>query len=82
MTRKRNPGETSHPERILRYWKNVELEINGVPGWTYELVPQREVRESESGPRIFDAILRAVKAGDFEYFLVRAGETLIESRRG
>lgn len=81
MTKQRRPGETNEPERILRYWKNATLDMDGVPGWTYELVPMKEVKESNSGAKIFNAILKLVKAGDFEYYLVRAGETLIESRR-
>jgi hypothetical protein len=59
--------------RILKYWKDVQLE----PWATFHLVPEQTVQEPHT---LFDRILETVKAGDYSYVLYNQTDFLIEKR--
>jgi hypothetical protein len=50
--------------KVLRYWKTMNMP--GVPGVTFTIVPVQEIRESEM---FFQKIFEAVKAEEFDYTL-------------
>jgi hypothetical protein len=60
--------------KVLKYWKTVPL---GLAGFTYELVPMREVREDESA---FKYIVDVVKASDCDYTITEHSQEVLESR--
>ena len=60
--------------KILKYWKEVELE----PWAKFMIVPERIVQEPHT---LFDKIVEVVRASDYSYILYEQKDTLIESRR-
>ena len=62
--------------KILKWWKDVSPP--GLPGITLALVPEQTAKQSDA---FFDAIVEAVKAGDFEFVLYEQTDNVIEERR-
>jgi septum formation inhibitor-activating ATPase MinD len=65
--------------RIVRYSSTLQIE----PWLSYDLVPQREVKETDLPKNTFDKIVDAIKAARFAYVVVdQPSEVLIERADG
>lgn len=61
--------------RIIRYSSRLEIE----PWMSFYLVPLHEIKEAECPAKVFDKVVAAIKAANFDYVVVdQPAEVLIE----